>query len=483
LETTPNLFWVKSKGLLLAATVYKELDGDRFEVSFEDPDLEGVLDGGHNLLAIGTFFLGKVLENEGNEADIKELRKAKVWGEFKAIFQKHLNSVESYLEDEENDEELSTLIPVEMLLPKTADPLDLDNFNDALLEIQIARNNNAQLKQETKSNQEGLYEPLKNSIPKKISDRIEWKSNQEGGEIKAADVVALAWIPLSALDIEVSDILGKIAPPSPTSTYSSKGECVNRYHRYMSSSMVTTDTVPREMKSNAVISALKLAGDLPELFDLIYELFPAMYNNKDGKFGAIAAVKKLNSKKGKKFTKYMEKSVEYRYPEGFINPLVYGLKSLMKLDAKGQTKFNLNGTIVSSFHKVLYFGKWIHVHEHPDREKILDYSEPFLYCLNTSSKEIKANGNLYLDWDELDEKDICEILNYIPNVENLELIHEFFDGGFSSHTQIKLVDGTCKNIKDIDFERYRTKITMCYNKSYHRHHFIYSTTNQMNINY
>ena len=79
LETTPNLFWVKSKGLLLAATVYRELDGDRFEVSFEDPDLEGVLDGGHNLLAIGTFFLTKVLESEGNEADLKELRKAKVW--------------------------------------------------------------------------------------------------------------------------------------------------------------------------------------------------------------------------------------------------------------------------------------------------------------------------------------------------------------------------------------------------------------------
>jgi hypothetical protein len=336
LETTPNLFWVKSKGILLAATVYKELDGDRFEVSFEDPDLEGVLDGGHNLLAIGTYFLGKVLDNEGNEADIKELRKAKVWGEFKAIFQKHLGSVATYLENEENEEELSTLIPVEMLLPKSSDPLDLDNFNDALLEIQIARNNNAQLKQETKSNQEGLYEPLKNSIPKKISDRIEWKSNQEGGEIKAADVVALAWIPLSALDVEVTDPLGKIAPPSPTATYSSKGDCVNRYHRYMSSPIVTTDTVPREMKSNAVISALKLAGDLPELFDLIYELFPAMYNNKDGKFGAIAAVKKLNTKKGKKFTKYMEKSVEYRYPEGFINPLVYGLKSLMKLDAKGE---------------------------------------------------------------------------------------------------------------------------------------------------
>lgn len=339
LETTPNLFWVKSKGLLLAATVYRELDGDRFEVSFEDPDLEGVLDGGHNLLAIGTFFLTKVLENDANEADLKELKKAKVWGEFKSLFKKHIEAVEAYLANDENEEELSTLIPVEMLLPKSSDPLDLDNFNDALLEIQIARNNNAQLKQETKSNQEGLYEPLKNSIPKRISDRIEWKSNQEGGDIKAADVVALAWIPLSALDLEITDVLGKIAPPSPTSTYSSKGECVNRYHRYMSSSMVTTDTVPREMKSNPVMSALKLAGDLPELFDLIYELFPGLYNNKDGKFGAIAAVKKLNSKKGKKFTKYLEKSVEYRYPEGFISPLVYGLKSLMELNAKGEVNW------------------------------------------------------------------------------------------------------------------------------------------------
>lgn len=336
LETTPSLFWVKSKGILLAATDYKELDGDRFEVTFEDPDLEGVLDGGHNLLAIGTYFLGNVLQDEGVEADIKELKKAKVWGEFKLIFQKHTEAIARYLSNEENEDELSTLIPVEMLLPKSSDPLDLDNFNDALLDIQIARNNNAQLKQETKSNQEGLYEPLKNSIPKKISDRIEWKSNQEGGEIKAADVVALAWIPLSALDIEVTDNLGKIAPPSPTATYSSKGDCVNRYHRYMSSPMVTTDTVPREMKSKPVISALKLAGDLPELFDLIYELFPSLYNNKDGKFGAIAAVKKLNTKKGKKFTKYMEKSVEYRYPEGFINPLVYGLRALMKLNENGE---------------------------------------------------------------------------------------------------------------------------------------------------
>ncbi len=339
LETTPNLFWVKSKGILLAATTYRELDGDRFEISFENTDLEGVLDGGHNLLAIGTHFLAKVLESEGNEIDIKELKKARVWGEFKSIFESHSENIEKYLENSENEEELSTLIPVELLLPKTSDPLDIDNFNDALLEIQIARNNNAQLKQETKSNQEGLYEPLKQSIPRQIRDRIEWKSNQEGADIKAADVVALAWIPLSVLEVEVSDEAGKISAPNATSIYSSKGECVNRYHRYMSSPSVSTDTVPREMKNSQVQSALQLAGDLPELFDLIYELFPKIYNDKGGRFGAMGAVEKLNSKKGKKYAKFQNKEVEYRYPEGYIYPLVYGLRSLMQLDQNGEVRW------------------------------------------------------------------------------------------------------------------------------------------------
>ena len=340
LEKTPNLFWVKSKGILLAATTYRELDGDRFEISFENQDLEGVLDGGHNLLAIGTHFLSKVLENEGNDIDMKELNKAKVWGEFKTIFESHSDEIEAYLENPDNDEELSTLIPVELLLPKTSDPLDLDTFNEALLEIQIARNNNAQLKQETKSNQEGLYEPLKRAIPRQISERIEWKSNQEGADIKAADVVALAWIPLSVLEVEVKDEAGKIiSAPNATSIYSSKGECVNRFHRYMSSPDVTTDTVPREMKNSQVQSALQLAGDLPELFDLIYELFPEIYNEKGGRFGAMGAVEKVNSKKGKKYAKFQNKEVGYRYPEGYIYPLVYGLRSLMQLDANGDVKW------------------------------------------------------------------------------------------------------------------------------------------------
>jgi hypothetical protein len=48
LNHTPELFPLKSKGLLMAASVFRELDRDRFELTFADRDVEGVLDGGHN---------------------------------------------------------------------------------------------------------------------------------------------------------------------------------------------------------------------------------------------------------------------------------------------------------------------------------------------------------------------------------------------------------------------------------------------------
>lgn len=75
------------------------------------------------------------------------------------------------------------------------------------------------------------------------------------------------------MSLEIADEDGVIQRPNPTSIYSSKGELVNRFDRFMSSDMVTTDDIPAELKSNPVRSALELAGDLPELYDLITEKF------------------------------------------------------------------------------------------------------------------------------------------------------------------------------------------------------------------
>lgn len=339
LSKTPELFALKSKGLLLAASVYKELDRDRYELTFADRDVEGVLDGGHNLLAIGHYVLDLALDEP---EDKKELKKAKIWAEFKRVFNKHIDLVNDFLADEDNALELATLIPVELLLPKSDNPLDIDDFSRSLIDIQEARNNNAQLKQETKTNNEGLYDGLKAVLPAELEKKVEWRSN-EGGEIKAADIVALTWIALSALEMDVEDEDGKkVTSPSPVQTYSSKGDCVNRYHRFMSSKEVTTNNAKKEIKSVKVLSAFKIAADLPYLYDYIYENFPEYYNANDGKFGRISAVSKMNSKGGLKETKFSQKSISWKYPEGFIAPLVYGLRSLMVKDDEGNLAWATN---------------------------------------------------------------------------------------------------------------------------------------------
>lgn len=332
LDKTPEIFSLKSKGLLMAASIYKPLDRDRFELTFDDREVEGVLDGGHNLLAIGHYVLGNALTDP--EA-IKELRKAKIWTDFKAVFNKYIDEVNQYISDEENAQELSTLIPVELLVPKSEDPIDMDEFCRSLGEIQDARNNNASLKQETKTNNEGLYDGLKALLPPELEKKVEWRSN-EGGEIKAADIVALTWIALGKLDVQVLDEDQKIiSSPSPVQTYSSKGECVNRFHRFMASDDVTTNTAKPEIKSDKVLSAFKVAADIPFLYDYIYENFPNIYNANDGRFGGIGAVAKMNNKSGRKETKYGQKAIDWKYPEGFIAPLVFGLRSLMVRDDSG----------------------------------------------------------------------------------------------------------------------------------------------------
>ena len=322
LEKTPELFPVKSKGILMAASQFSELDRNRYELTFVNRRAEGIMDGGHNLLAIGTFILERALD----DADaLKQLRKCKIWSDFKLLFMEHIDEVKAYIADPDSAEEVNTLVPLELIVPKSIDPLDLEGFNSALLEIQEARNNNAQLRQETKTNAAGLYDSLRECMPEPLRERIEWKAN-EGGDLRVADIIAMTWIPLAATKLTPKDEDGKeVTSPSPVQSYSSKGECVKRYDAFMSSDEITVgvgNTPQRELRNPIVLSAFKIAGDLPALHDYLYAQFPALYNSHDGRFGGISAVAKMNNKKGAKTAKYFGASVDVTYPEGFIAPLL-----------------------------------------------------------------------------------------------------------------------------------------------------------------
>ena len=335
IENDSKVFPFKTKGILLASSQYEKLDRGRLKITPDNPEIEGILDGGHNTLAIGLYILAKAT----NSAGISLPKGAKTWSEFKKMWVDHREIINDYLEIIKSDSTIKDLhfyVPVELLVPRDTEDFEcVEAFKNDLLEICAARNNNVELQLSAKSNQKGYFDTLRAYMSESnsyISDRIEWKLN-EGGDIKVQDLIALVWIPLSLVDT-VSDIDGKnIEPVIANKIYSGKGACLKQFEKLMSSPDVTFETSSdyrRELKNSEVSSALKVAADIPELYDYIYESFPTLYNADGGKYGRITAVKSLNAKRREKRAPFTAKKVETLSPDGFIVPLVYGLQSLME---------------------------------------------------------------------------------------------------------------------------------------------------------
>jgi hypothetical protein len=136
----------------------------------------------------------------------------------------------------------------------------------------------------------------------------------------------------------------------------------------------------------------------------------------------------------------------------------------IKVITEGSQMYNLNNVIVSDSHIVKYNDEWIPVSKHPESKIIFSYKEPFLYCLNTSSKIIEINDIFFTDWDEIDDKDInkfklllCLKFNNITKTHNLnntyrfktEDIHKYFDGGFIGSSIVQLKNKNKVEIKNI----------------------------------
>jgi energy-coupling factor transporter transmembrane protein EcfT len=127
----------------------------------------------------------------------------------------------------------------------------------------------------------------------------------------------------------------------------------------------------------------------------------------------------------------------------------------MQLDATNNDMYSLFGITVSGSHKIKVNNNWIYVDQHNYAVKI-SYQEPFIYCLNTESKEIKINApNLneiihFIDWDEIYDNEFKQLSEKTENNCLLRKnIHNEFDIGISKNTEIKLNDNSIVNIEDI----------------------------------
>jgi len=335
LERYPDLFPLMSKGILLSAVNFRKAERDRYQLRFEDKAIEGVIDGGHNLLALGLYVLGEAL----SEATITErLGNRIIFSEFKSLFKQYFTEVDDFLRDPKNSAMLDRFVPVELLLPSSDSDSDRLAFRDSLPLIQQARNNNAQLKNQTLADHAGIFEELKKVIDPKLRELIEWKTN-DGGVVDVRDLIALTWIILPELDFDAKDKSGKrVTPPSATQLYSGKATVLNRYVDFMESADV--GRVPPggkyELTNPLVGAALELASKLPSLFEQVCEKAEDMFNSSGpkAKFAALTVVEAAN-RKGVPTHKFSRTPAPIAVPEGFVWPVVAGFRALIERDEHG----------------------------------------------------------------------------------------------------------------------------------------------------
>lgn len=355
LTDSPNLFHLMSKGLLLSASSCEALDRNRFKLDFEHTGyaLPGILDGGHNAFAIAKFILSKT------DAELKLI---KDWESLIPVWLENLDTIEDMFKSPEQVVGLGLdfLIPIEIIFPRdTADTETLNFWGESHRDITHARNNNAQLTDSTKDHHQGFYEYLKSTLPTEISKRIEWKTN-DGGVIKAADIVSLALIPLSVLPKSVTGVdinLSKI--------YNSKQYCVETFREILEKEGNGARVGQTYSLTNPLIkSALDLLPNIIEAYDSIYKTFPDAYNKADGSFGRISGVRIYDPKHAadqkyskKPFsTKFTLAECSYSYADGFIIPIVVGLKELIQIneaEAKLTWKHEPMEFIAKNFPKIL----------------------------------------------------------------------------------------------------------------------------------
>ena len=325
LEVSPNLFWLMSKGILIATENCKILDRGRVSLS-TDGDREGIMDGGHNALAIAQYLITCLFP---------ETKMFKTWAECKFFWHNNEKEIIKRFNDAGGNDAFKFSIPIEIIFPGNENGA-LDEYYDTISQICTARNTNVQLKQATQDNQVGIYDILKSSLC--CSNRVIWKSGQVG-DIKVEDIVSLAVIPLIFLQENKRLPNDKsIKTLNAISVYSQKSKCVDFFGDVLKHSVISTKQEDKYVLNNSLVrSALMMTDDIVRAYDQMYLSFPDIYNSNAGKFGRISAVDQKDKKTVPvPFYTTSQKS-DYKYSAAYFLPLFCGIRKLMYIDDSTNT--------------------------------------------------------------------------------------------------------------------------------------------------
>ena len=124
--------------------------------------------------------------------------------------------------------------------------------------------------------------------------------------------------------------------------------------------------------------------------------------------------------------------------------------SKMKMSSRGHTMYMLDDIIVSGDHNLILSDKLLKVRNYHAAEKI-HYTKPYIYCINTTSKQIVFDNFMFTDYDDLS----CDEVNEIKQMLNKEELkskdfHKKLEGGVDGETLIKLRNKRDRKIKDVE---------------------------------
>ena len=116
--------------------------------------------------------------------------------------------------------------------------------------------------------------------------------------------------------------------------------------------------------------------------------------------------------------------------------------------------YRYKGVIVSEDHRVCFRNNTYTLVRHlPGAVRLQQFDDQFIYCLNTTTKFIPINGILFVDWDDLDDKEYRCVQKQFHRETKHSLmrknIHRMMSAGFTEDTPIELENGKEVPIKNI----------------------------------
>lgn len=153
------------------------------------------------------------------------------------------------------------------------------------------------------------------------------------------------------------------------------------------------------------------------------------------------------------------------------------INGYFKVISENEEMYNYKGIIVSGSHNVYENGRWINVCESGYSTYLKNYKREIIYCLNTENGTVTINNVIFSDWNDIDGPEYYKLQNIINrnsknniyinllNINNNKEryneynkkifeksfnLHRDLEYGFIGITELELLDGNSKNIKNIE---------------------------------